>query len=146
MKKIIIFTDGAARGNPGPAGAGVVICNEKSQPIKRYSKFLGKTTNNEAEYQALIFALKMFKKLSGKKMAKATEVEVRADSQLMVKQLKGEYKILDEKLQPLFLEAWNLCLDFKNFKIKFISREKNKEADILANKGIDEEVGNLKLF
>ncbi len=146
MKKVIIFTDGAARGNPGLAGAGAVICNEKKQVIKEYSKFLGKKTNNEAEYEALIFALKMFKKFSGKKMAKMTEIEVRADSLLMVKQLKGEYKILNEKLQLLFLEIWNLRLDFKSFKIKFIRREKNKQADLLANRGIDEQTKNSTLF
>ncbi len=146
MKKIIIYTDGGSRGNPGPAAIGVVFCNEKGQTIKDYSKFLGKKTNNEAEYEAVIFALKKFKQLFGKKIAKNSEVELKSDSELLVKQLKGEYKILDSKIQALFLTTWNLKLDFKKVKFKAISREKNKEADRLVNEALDAEKRSQKLI
>lgn len=137
MKKIIIYTDGGSRGNPGPAGAGVIFSNEKDQVIKKYSEYLGDDlTNNEAEYKAVIFALKKFKLLFSKKLAKKSEVEVRSDSELLVKQLKGEYKILNEKIQPLFLEVWNLKFDFGKVKFKLLKREKNKEADKLVNEAL----------
>lgn len=138
MKKIIIYTDGGSRGNPGPAAAGVMFCNEKGQSIKEYSEYLGdKLTNNEAEYKAVIFALKKFKAVFGKKLAKNSEIEIRSDSELLVKQLNAEYKILNENIQPLFLEIWNLKFDFKRLKFKQISREKNKQADRLANEALD---------
>jgi len=138
MKKIIIYTDGGSRGNPGPAGIGVVFCNEKGEEIKRYSEFLGtKLTNNEAEYGAVIFALKKFKALFSNQLAKNSEIVIRSDSELLVKQLNGDYKILEEKIQQLFLEVWNLRLDFKKIKFKLIPREKNKEADRLANEALD---------
>ncbi len=146
MKKIIIYTDGGSRGNPGPAAIGVVFCNEKGQTIKDYSKFLGKKTNNEAEYEAVIFALKKFKQLFGKKIAKNSEVELKSDSELLVKQLKGEYKILDSKIQALFLTTWNLKLDFKKVKFKAINREKNKQADMLVNQALDGEKRSQKLI
>ena len=139
MKKIIIYTDGGSRGNPGPAAVGVVFCNEKGQPIKRCSDYLGDNfTNNEAEYKAVIFALKKFKALFGKKLAKSTEVEIRSDSELLVKQLNGKYKILDSKIQPLFLEIWNLRFDFQRVKFKYIHRERNIEADKLVNEVLNE--------
>jgi len=147
MKKIVIYTDGASKGNPGPGGVGVVFCNEKGQVIKEYSEFLGdKVTNNEAEYKAVIFALKKFKALFGKKLAKNTDIQIRSDSELLVKQLNGKYKILNEKIQPLFLEVWNLRFDFNKIGFKSIKREKNKEADSLANKALKEKKKPLKLF
>ena len=138
MKKIIIYTDGGSRGNPGPAAAGVMFCNEKGQSIKEFSEYLGdKLTNNEAEYKAVIFALKKFKAVFGKKLAKNSEIEIRSDSELLVKQRNSQYKILNENIQPLFLEIWNLKFDFKKLKLKQISRDKNKQADRLANEAID---------
>ncbi len=137
MKNIIIYTDGGSRGNPGPSGVGVVFSNEKGEIIKKYSEALGEATNNEAEYQAVIFAMEKFKLVFGKKIAKVSEVEFRSDSQLLTRQLNGEYKVLDEKIQKLFLEVWNLKLDFKKVKFKLIPREKNKEADSLANEAMD---------
>jgi len=145
MKKIIIYTDGGSRGNPGKAAIGVVFCNEKEQIIKSYSEYLGdKLTNNDAEYQAVIFALKKFKALFGKELAKKSEIEIRSDSELMVKQLNAEYKVLEENIQKLFLEIWNLKFDFGKIKFKLIPREKNKEADRLVNQaldGLDRQVG-----
>jgi len=137
MRKIIIYSDGGSRGNPGPSAIGVVFCNERNQIIKKYSEYLGEMTNNEAEYQAVIFALEKFKALFGKKLAKSTEIELKSDSELLIRQLNGEYKILDEKIQPLFLKIWNLRLDFKKLKFKLISREKNKEADRLVNEALN---------
>ncbi len=140
MKKIIIYTDGGSRGNPGPAGIGVVFCNEKGEEIKQYSEFLGaKLTNNEAEYGAVIFALKKFKALFSNQLAKNSEIQIRSDSELLVKQLNGEYKILEPKIQQLFLEVWNLRLDFKKIKFKLIPRTKNQIADRLANEALDKE-------
>jgi ribonuclease HI len=137
MRKIIIYTDGGSRGNPGPAAIGIVFCNERNQIIKKYSEYLGEMTNNEAEYQAVIFALEKFKALFGKKLAKSTEIELKSDSELLIRQLNGEYKILDEKIQPLFLKIWNLRLDFKKLKFKLIPREKNQEADRLVNETLN---------
>ncbi|KKQ68556.1 MAG: hypothetical protein A2626_02645 [Candidatus Nealsonbacteria bacterium RIFCSPHIGHO2_01_FULL_38_55] len=138
MKKIIIYTDGGSRGNPGHSAIGVVFCNEKEQQVKSYGEYLGDNfTNNEAEYNAVIFALKKFKAVFGKNLAENSEIEVRSDSELMVKQLNGEYKILDEKIQPLFIAVWNLKLDFLKVKFKSIPREKNKEADRLANDALN---------
>lgn len=138
MKKIIIYTDGGSRGNPGPAALGVVFCNQKGQKIKEYSEYLGQAlTNNEAEYQAVIFALKKFKALFGKKLAKNTEIELKSDSEFLIRQLNSKYKILDSKIQPLFLKVWNLKIDFKKVKFTLIPREKNKEADQLVNEALN---------
>jgi ribonuclease HI len=147
MKKIIIYTDGGSRGNPGPAAIGVAFCNEKGETFKKYSQFLGENlTNNEAEYKAVIFALKKFKQLFGKKLAKNSEIELRTDSEFLVKQLKGEYKVKEAKIQTLFLKVWNLRLDFKKLKFKVISREKNKTADSLVNEALDKEARSQKLI
>lgn len=138
MKKIIIYTDGGSRGNPGPSAIGVIFCNGKGQVCKKYSDYLGDNlTNNEAEYQAVIFALQKFKALFGKKLAESSEVEMRMDSELLVKQLNGEYKVLEPKIQELFLKVWNLKIDFKKVKFNHIPREKNKEADALVNECLD---------
>ena len=146
MKKIIIYIDGGSRGNPGPAALGVVICNQKGQKIKEYSEQIGEKTNNEAEYQACIFALQKFKAFYGKKLAKNTEIEIKSDSELLVKQLTGKYKVLDEKIQPLFLKVWNLKFDFKRVTFRSVSRDKNKEADKLVNEALDSSEAVQKLL
>ncbi|PIV42982.1 MAG: hypothetical protein COX92_00770 [Candidatus Nealsonbacteria bacterium CG_4_10_14_0_2_um_filter_40_15] len=147
MKKIIINTDGGSRGNPGPGAIGIIFSNEKGQSLKEYSEYLGDNfTNNEAEYRAVIFALQKFKALFGKKLAQNSEIELKSDSELLIKQLNGEYKILDPKIQSLFLKVWNLRLDFKKIKFTLISREKNKTADGLANKALDGANSTPKLF
>lgn len=139
MKKITIFTDGGSRGNPGNSAAGIVFCNEKGQCFKEYSEYLGNNmTNNEAEYKAVIFGLQKFKALFGKKIAAGSEVEIKSDSELMVRQINGQYKVLEPGIQSLFLEVWNLKQDFKRVKFSLISREKNKEADKLVNEALDE--------
>jgi len=147
MKKFIIYTDGGSRGNPGKAGIGVVLCNEREQEIKKYGEYLGDAlTNNEAEYQAVIFALKKFKVLFGKPLAEVADIEIRADSEFLIKQMNAEYKIMDEKIQKLFIEIWNLKMDFKSVKFKHIPREKNREADRLVNEALDSHATSQKLF
>ena len=146
MRKIIIYTDGGSRGNPGPGAIGVVFCNQKGEVIKEFSEYLGNCTNNEAEYQAVIFALKKFKSLFGKKLAKSTEIEIRSDSELLIKQLKGEYKVLEPKIQSLFIQIWNLKIDFKKVSFKAISRNKNIRADKLVNEALDSQNKVQKLF
>jgi len=147
MKKFIIYTDGGSRGNPGKAGIGVVICNEREQEVKKYGEYLGDNlTNNDAEYQAIIFALKKFKAVFGKTLAKNTDIEIRSDSELVVKQLNGQYRLENPKIQQFFIEIWNLKFDFKSLKLKHIPREKNKEADRLVNEALDKEAGAKTLF
>ncbi|MGB2762479.1 MAG: ribonuclease HI family protein [Minisyncoccales bacterium] len=147
MGKITIYTDGGSRGNPGPSAIGVRICDEKGNTLKEYPQYLGDDlTNNEAEYQAVIFALKKIKLLFGKKTAYNSEIEINSDSQLLVKQLNGEYKILEPNIQSLFLKVWNLKIDFKKIIFKSIPREQNKEADRLVNQALDAQTSSIKLF
>ena len=134
-KTIIIYCDGGARGNPGPAAIGVVI--KIKGGIKEYSKFIGETTNNEAEYQSAIFALKKVKQLIGKEKAKKEKIEVRMDSELIVNQLNAKYKIKEKNLIPFFIEIWNLKQNFNEVKFTHIPREKNKEADKLLNRELN---------
>lgn len=147
MKKIIIYTDGGSRGNPGKAAIGVVFCNEKDQVIKKYGEYLGDNlTNNEAEYEAVIFALKKFKAVFGKAIAEISDVEIRADSELVVKQLNGDYRLTEPKIQQFFIEIWNLKFDFKSVKFKHIPRGKNTEADRLVNEALDQKTEIKPLF
>lgn len=146
MKKIIVYTDGGSRGNPGPSAIGAVFCNEKGEVFKKYSEYLGEKTNNEAEYRAVTFALKKFKALFGKKLAKNSEVEIRSDSELLIKQLTGKYKILEPKIQTLFVAIWNLKLDFREIKFKLVPREKNREADRLVNEELDSKAKAQRLL
>lgn len=136
MNKIFVFTDGGALGNPGPAAIGAIIKNKET---KRYSIHIGQATNNEAEYEALIFALKKIKQIFGRKKIKNLEIEFFLDSELVVNQLKGKYKILEKNLQPLFISVWNLKTEFKNVNFSYIPREENKEADNL----VKEKLRNL---
>jgi len=129
--KLIIFTDGGARGNPGPAAIGVVIKNEKKKTIKEYGEYLGKQTNNYAEYAAIISALKKAKEL------KADEVECFLDSKLVVEQLNQRWKVKEPALQKLFVQAYNASSQFKKATFKHIYREKNKESDALVNDTLD---------
>lgn len=145
MSKIIIYIDGGSRNNPGPAALAVVFFREE-QVFKEYSQYLGKATNNEAEYQGLIFALKKAKALLGKEKIKKIPIEIKSDSELLIKQMRGEYKIKEPKIQTLFLKAWNLKIDFKNLKFTLISREENKEADRLINEVLDGEARSQKLL
>jgi len=136
-EKIIIYTDGGSRGNPGPAGVGVVIADEKGRMIKGYSHFLGTKTNNEAEYEAVVLALQKVVHLYGKEKAKNLEIEMRMDSQLVARQLGGKYKMEAEHLWPLFMKIWNLRVGLGGISFTEIPREQNGEADKLANEAMD---------
>jgi ribonuclease HI len=143
MNKIIIYTDGASRGNPGKAAIGTVFCDNKDELIKEYGQCIGETTNNEAEYQALAFALKKAKALFGKEKIKEYDIEVRSDSQLMVSQLTGKYKIMEPKIQNLFIQIWNLRVEIGNVSFVLIPREENRRADRMANIALDKETKSL---
>ena len=142
--KLQIYSDGGARGNPGPAAVGAVIKNSASgEVVLKCSKYLGTATNNQAEYQALILALQKAKGIfktcrDAKSCVQPTkEMECFLDSELVVRHLNHQYKIKDPDLQPLFLQVWNLTLDFDAVTFRHIPREKNKEADKLVNEELD---------
>lgn len=129
--KLIIHTDGGARGNPGPAGIGAIIKDEQGRVMAEVSQYIGETTNNQAEYKAVIAAMNKAKELG------AEEIDFYLDSELVVKQLKGEYKVKNKDLQPLFVKIYNSSLDFKKVTYSHVRREMNKEADKLANLAMD---------
>lgn len=139
--KIIMFTDGGSRNNPGPSAVGVYI----ETLNKKYGEYIGIKTNNEAEYMALIFGLKKLKQLLGKG-AKNSHIECFLDSELAVKQLNHEYKLKEKHIQDFFIEIWNLMLDFKNVSFIHILREKNKIADRLVNEALDAQEKQNNLF
>ena len=144
--RIVIYTDGGSRGNPGPAAIGVILTDEKGKMIKEYAEKIGRTTNNEAEYEAVIFALQKAKLLFGKRKIKTMEVEIKMDSEFVTKQLNNEYKILDRKIEQLFLKTWNLKVDFNKVKFTHIPRNKNLEADRLVNQALGSKKKMLGLF
>src|SRR3990167_1663563 len=130
-ERLIIFTDGGARGNPGPAAIGVVIKDEFGHTVASYGEYLGAQTNNFAEYSAIISGLTKAKDLG------ADEVECIADSKLVVEQLNRNWKVKEPTLQKLFVQAWNLMQNFKRVTITHVLREGNKEADAELNKVLD---------
>ena len=129
--KLIINTDGLSKGNPGTAAIGATIKDERGKMLATISQRIGITTNNVAEYKALIAALRMAIKL------KATQVEIRADSELMIRQLKGRYKVKSEGLKPLYIEATQLLAKFEGVTLTHIPRELNTAADKLANDAVN---------
>lgn len=129
--KVKIYSDGGARGNPGPAAIGVYIEDETGKKIKSISRYIGETTNNQAEYQAVLAGLIYIKDLKPK------EVSCFLDSELVVKQLKGEYKVKDPALAEQFIKIWNLQHEFEKISFTHIRREKNKLADSLVNLALD---------
>lgn len=130
--KLKIYTDGGARNNPGPAGIGIVIYNENDKIIKEHKEYIGEATNNVAEYQAVVKALEIASTL------KAENLDFYIDSELVVKQLKGLYKVKDEKMKKLFDEVKVLSMGFASTEFTHIKREKNVLADKLVNEAIDE--------
>jgi ribonuclease HI len=129
--KVIIHTDGAARGNPGPAAIGVTIKDETVSIIARISQRIGITTNNQAEYQAIIAALEKAISLG------ARQIVLKSDSELVVKQINGNYKIKNTVLRPLYQKVVQLVGSLESFSIVYLPREQNSEADALANKALD---------
>ena len=135
---IRIFTDGGSRGNPGPAGAGAVLFDEKGIVLREGSKFLGTMTNNEAEYEAVLLGLSLAKSFFGRTKLKNLSVEVNLDSELVARQLSFLYQVKEPRLFSYFVSVSNLRItDFPNLTFKHVPREENKEADFLANKAMD---------
>jgi ribonuclease HI len=128
--RLIIYTDGASSGNPGPAAIGAVIQDGQGRVISRISRRIGRTTNNQAEYRAIITALEEAVRLG------AGEVDIKSDSELVVKQLKGRYRVKKATLRPLYQEVVKLVGSLEAFSITHIPREQNREADRLANRAL----------
>ncbi len=136
VKKITVFTDGGARGNPGPAAAGAVIKNLAGKPRLICGKYLGHKTNNFAEYSAVLLAFETV--VQQETNLNQLEVEVFADSLLVVKQLGGEYRVKNANIRPLFEKVQELTSQFFKVSYQHIPREKNKEADAEVNRILDE--------
>lgn len=130
--KLIIHTDGGARGNPGPAGAGATLADEGGRVLLRKKKYLGIATNNQAEYEAVILALEAARTLG------ADELAVHLDSQLVVEQLSGNYKVKNRELAKLYVRIHNMRDNFRQITFQHVPREENKAADALANEAMDE--------
>jgi len=130
---MIIFADGACRGNPGPASIGVLITQDDGNTLMEISHSIGQSTNNRAEYQALITGLEEALKLG------AQEVDIRMDSTLVVQQIRGKYRVKNLQLQPLWQHAMQLLKNFSSYHINQIPREQNSRADCLANLALDNE-------
>ena len=133
-RTVRVYSDGAARGNPGPAGAGAVLTDAAGNVIARLGRYLGKQTNNVAEYEGLLLGLKHARELGYR------EVEIRADSQLLIRQLKGEYAVRHAGLKPLHAEALRLLRSFDRYDLQHVPREENALADEMSNRAIDEEM------
>lgn len=130
IKKLIINTDGGSRNNPGPAGVGVVFSDESGKVLKKHGEYVGEASNNIAEYTALVRALELASDF------KAGEIECRLDSELVVKQLRGEYKVKDVKMKELYDKVQKLIF-FKPVKFVHVKREQNQLADKLVNDALD---------
>ena len=132
-RSVIAHTDGACRGNPGRSGAGVLITTEDGREVARISRYLGEMTNNMAEYTALLIAL------GEARRGGADTVTVKSDSELLVRQINGEYKVKNERLRIVHQSAMDLLRGFKRWKVMHVRREQNQEADLLANQALDRE-------
>lgn len=130
-RSIEIFIDGASRGNPGPSGIGIVFCDDGKNIIKKLFKFIGNATNNIAEYTALIYALQEAL------IDRYENIIVRSDSELLTRQLRGEYRVKNENLKPYYEQFMHLSRGFNKIEIVSIDRKENTQADKLANKAID---------
>ncbi len=130
--RLRLYSDGAARGNPGPAGAGAVLVEPSGQVVDKLGKFLGHQTNNYAEYMGLLLGLKRARELG------VSEVEVFADSELMIRQLSGRYQVKSPSLRTLYVETLGLLNEFERVKLMHVPREMNRAADEMSNRAIDE--------
>ena len=130
-----VYSDGASRGNPGPASIGAVVYDESMREVEAISQALGRATNNEAEYQAALAGIEAALALGG------GDVEMRMDSELIVRQLQGRYKMRNERLRPYFNRINELMSQFDSVKVRHVPREQNKRADQLANMALDRENG-----
>ncbi len=138
MPKAIIWIDGAARGNPGPAAIGILVTDEHGKELESVAEAIGIATNNEAEYRALVRGLELAAKHH------VTEIEVRTDSELLAQQINREYKVRASSLKWLFAEAQRAMAPFSRVNVQQIPREQNRRADALANHALDEEAKNTR--
>jgi len=149
MADFVIHTDGGSRGNPGPAALGVVIevgpayAEATAWRRKEYGESIGIATNNDAEYQAVIFALKKLKALIGKERAAKASVLVQMDSELIERQLNGHFKIMDDRMGKYFMQIWNLKMDYGSVAFEHVYREQNSAADRMVNAALDKETNKL---
>lgn len=134
LERIKVYSDGAARGNPGPAGAGAILVASDGTTVARLGRFLGEATNNYAEYHGLLLGLQRALELG------TTEVQVYADSQLVIRQLGGQYRVRNAGLKPLFDQALLLLRKFRKYELHHIPREQNAAADEMSNRAIDEQM------
>ena len=132
LRQLRVFSDGASRGNPGPAGAGAVLALPSGEVVERLGLFLGTQTNNHAEYMGALLGLRRARSLG------AEEVELVADSQLLIRQLSGRYQVKSATLRPLYEEARALLASFRRHRLTHLPREENREADAMSNRAIDE--------
>lgn len=144
MNKFLIYTDGGSRGNPGSAAIGVILEGDNIGR-REYGEYIGIATNNDAEYQAVVFALKKLKQLIGGVNAEKAHLVFYVDSELLERQLNNKYKVKEENIQKLFLEVHNLRLDFGKVEFKHVLRGKNTAADKLVNQVLDGEENKLNL-
>ncbi|MFC2000412.1 ribonuclease HI family protein [Chloroflexota bacterium] len=131
INRLTVYMDGASRGNPGPAAIGVVIEDGGGEPRVKISSYIGESTNNQAEYKALIMGLTEATAL------RAEHIDIKSDSELLVEQVRGNYKVRNAGLRPLFEQVQQLLAGFKSFSITHIPRRKNSLADSLANEALD---------
>ena len=136
--RLIIYIDGASRGNPGKAGAGIWIANGEGRKISEVSRYLGHKTNNEAEYWALLLGLREAKRLEGE------SIQIFTDSELVERQIKGVYRVKDLNLKALYKIVLQNLKTFSSFEIRSIPREENKDADRLANQAIQRRMAKEK--
>lgn len=129
--RLTVNVDGGARGNPGPAAVGVVIRDADGEVIHEVGERIGRATNNEAEYRAMILGIERARELG------ATELDLRGDSELVVKQIRGEYKVKKADLRPLCEEARAALAELDDYTLEHVRRERNSEADSLVNQALD---------
>ena len=130
-ERVVVYVDGGSRGNPGPAGIGVVITDEDGAELARANDFIGVATNNEAEYRAVLVGLERVLELG------AREVEVVNDSQLVARQITGEYRVKKAELKPLHARALAALRRFERWTVRSVPREENERADGLVNEALD---------
>ncbi len=131
LAEAVAYSDGGSRGNPGEAACGVLICDRDGNELLKRAKRLGRATNNQAEYEGVIYALELAGQLGTKKL------EIRMDSELVVRQLEGQYKVRNEGLKPYYARACELVAEFQSVALSHIPRQQNKEADKLVNAALD---------
>ena len=133
--KVVVHVDGGARGNPGPAAVAAVAYSPDGEQLAERNEFIGEATNNVAEYRALLLGLELARELG------ATEIEVVGDSELVARQIGGEYKVKHAGLRPLYLEAMRALRDFESWAVRPVRREHNARADELVNEALDRALG-----